>query len=114
MAVKKSPKSLKPLLTYVVTKNRKEALNLGRYLVNHKLAACVNIFPKITSIYRWQGKVESADEAVLIVKSDQKRRLDILKAVKKRHSYSVPCILFFEISGGNPDYLTWLNESVVK
>jgi periplasmic divalent cation tolerance protein len=112
MAVKKSPKSQKPLLAYVVTKNRKEALILGRHLVNQKITACVNIIPKMTSIYRWQGKVESSNESVLIVKSNQKRRSDILKEVKRLHSYSVPCILFIEISGGNPDYLSWLDECV--
>lgn len=112
MNAKKRSKSTKSNFVYVTTKNRTEALTIGKHLVESGLAACVNIIPNMTSIYRWQGKLEKAQESILIIKSTKANRQAILKSVKKLHSYSTPCILFLEISGGDRDYLTWLKQSV--
>lgn len=87
---------------------------MGNLLVENRLAACVNIIPSMSSIYRWEKKVECASEAILIVKTTHTQKNRLLIEVKKLHSYSMPCVLFFEVSGGNPDYLDWVNHSVGK
>lgn len=95
---------------YLTTRDRDEALRLGQALVEERLAACVNILPAMTSIYWWQGALETAHEAVLIAKT----RADLLPAltarVKALHSYDTPCVLALPILEGNPDYLAWLGR----
>ncbi len=112
MMAKKRTKLKKIILAYVTTKNKKEALTIGETLVKKQLAACINIIPLMISSYRWQGKIERGNEAVLIIKTLRSKRKAIIKEVKRLHSYSVPCILFLNIDGGNPDYMGWLNQEV--
>lgn len=108
MAAKKRVKLEKVTLAYVTTKDKSEALAIGKVLVEKRLAACVNIIPSMVSSYRWEGKVERAKESILLVKSVKSKKGAIIKEVKKLHSYRVPCILFFNSEGGNPDYIKWL------
>lgn len=101
-------------LGYITTKNKSEALAIGRALVEKKLVACANVLPEMDSVYRWEGKVESAQEAVLIVKTTGKLREKVVTFVKALHSYEVPCIVFYDLHGGNKDYLKWIASSVVS
>ncbi len=99
---------------YVTTKDRRQAITIGRALVQEKLAACVNIIDKMHAIYRWQGKIEEADEAVLIVKTAAP-----IAAVRDRirdlHSYTCPCIAAIDITDGAADYLDWIvRESTIS
>jgi periplasmic divalent cation tolerance protein len=73
-------------------------------------AACVNIIPKISSQYWWQGKIEKADELMLIVKTRAILLDELIALVKQNHPYSVPEIIALPIIGGNPDYLSWLDS----
>ncbi len=98
---------------YITAKNKDEALAIGRALVEKKLVACANVLPQMESIYRWEGKVESAHEAVLVVKTIAKMRDKVATFVKALHSYEVPCIVFYDIHGGNKDYLKWIHASVL-
>lgn len=95
-------------LVYITAQNKAQAEQIGRALVERELAACVNILDGMTSIYRWEGKIERAEEVVLIAKTDEARAEAVVAAVKELHSYSVPCALVLPILGGNPDYLAWL------
>ena len=98
------------VFAYVTAGSRDEAARIGRALVEERLAACVNILPGMTSIYRWQGAVESAEELVVIAKT-RAGMLDRLTArVKELHSYEVPCVVGVPVDGGNPDYLRWLAD----
>ncbi len=97
---------------YIVTRDAPEARQLGRLLVEEKLAACVNILPQMESFYWWEGKVESGEEAVLIAKTEKKKEKALIERVRKSHSYSCPCVLSLPVQGGNPAYLQWLAESV--
>jgi len=97
-------------MDYITTKDKKQAITIGKALMKKKLAACVNIIPSMYSSFRWQGKILNASEAILIVKSIESKKEGILKEVKRLHSYSVPCILFVDIQSGNPDYIQWLHE----
>ena len=95
---------------YVTTGSDDEARRIGRTLVEEKLAACSNIVP-IKSIYRWQDKIEEADEVAMFIKTRSELADRVIDRVKELHSYEVPCIVTFPIEKGNPDYLKWIGES---
>ena len=95
---------------YVTAPSRDEAIAIGRAMVGERLAACANVLDATTSIYHWQGQVEEDAEAVLILKT----RKDLVAAATDRiraaHSYDVPCVVVWDIVGGNPAYLDWIGS----
>lgn len=93
---------------YVTVATRDEALNIGRTVVEERLAACANVIDGMASVYWWQGKVETTTEAVLILKSRAPLIERLTARVKALHSYSVPCVAALPIEAGNPDYLRWI------
>ena len=80
-------------------------------LVSGKYAACVNIVPGLTSMYRWKGDICRDDELLLIIKSRKRLFDDICSRIKELHPYEVPEILSCDISGGSESYLQWLADS---
>ena len=84
---------------------------LAATLVEERLAACVNILPAMRSIYRWQGKVEKADERQLLIKTSLGRMPALEKRVKELHPYDVPEFLAVMIDRTADDYLSWLTDS---
>ena len=92
--------------------NKKEAAKIAKALVKNRLAACVNIIGGLRSIFSWQGKIEDAQEALLIVKSRKEKFNKIAKLVKSMHSYDVPEIIALAIIGGFKPYLKWIDESL--
>jgi periplasmic divalent cation tolerance protein len=90
-----------------------EARRIGSALVRKKLAACVNIvLGPVQSIYRWKGKVESAREVLMVIKTTQVRLAGLESEVKRLHSYEVPEFLVVSIAAGSRGYLAWLGESI--
>ena len=96
------------LLAYITASNAEEARHIGKILVEERLAACVNVLPHMESWYWWEGKMEGAQEAVLIAKTRAELREALQRRVLQLHSYSCPCVVFLPIVGGNPAYLDWI------
>jgi periplasmic divalent cation tolerance protein len=90
--------------------SRDEAKQLARTLVEESLAACATMIPGAHSIYRWQGKVEEADETLLLIKTTAER-IDALEIrLKELHSYQTPELLTLRVESGSHAYLQWLVE----
>jgi periplasmic divalent cation tolerance protein len=85
-----------------------EAERAGRTLVERRLCACVNILPGMVSLYWWQGKVERAEEVVMITKTRATLAEAVRAAVKAMHSYTTPAILVLPVEDIDPDYRAWL------
>jgi periplasmic divalent cation tolerance protein len=95
-------------LVYITAADADQALSIGRALVEERLAACANILPGMRSIYRWEGAVDEAAEAVLIVKTRAAQVEAITARVRALHSYRLPCVVAIPLLGGDPEYLAWL------
>lgn len=100
-------------LVYITAGSVEEATRIGRALVEARLAACVNILPGMRSIYRWQGAIETAEEAVLIAKTRAPLVTPLVARVQELHSYDMPCAVSLPILDGSPAYLRWLAEETV-
>jgi periplasmic divalent cation tolerance protein len=92
--------------------SEEEARTIAHHLIERRLAACVNIVPQVESIYRWQGKVESSPEWLLVIKTTAERFPAVKDAIRVLHSYELPECIAINIEDGAPDYLEWIEHSV--
>ncbi|MFC2019988.1 divalent-cation tolerance protein CutA [Chloroflexota bacterium] len=90
-----------------------EAERISRALLEGKQVACVNNMPGVSSLFWWQGSLDSSQENLLIAKTRATRLPEIIRLVEEIHSYDVPEIIALPIIGGNQDYLDWI-DSIVK
>ena len=96
------------VFVYVTFPDQASALKVAEHLVTAKLAACVNLSAPITSVYEWQGKLETGAEIAVLIKTRRALADEVIAAARPLHPYSVPCFLILPIEGGSEDYLGWV------
>lgn len=97
-------------VAYVTTPNEEVAKNISRGLITNKLAACINLIPKITSIYMWKGEVTEDSEVLMMIKTKTSKIEELTEFVKKNHPYEVCEVISLPIQNGNSAYLKWIDE----
>jgi len=115
--------TLNTLLSYIATLGRvmvaviystigsiQDARRIAHTLVEEQLVACVNIIPKIESVYKWKGKIENDEEVVIIAKTTDKNVKKTIQKIKSLHSYELPDIIVLPIIGGLKDYLEYITN----
>ena len=95
---------------YMTAGSVEEAKSIGQILVGQNLAACVNLLENMTSIYKWEEKLEESQEVIMIAKTRKTLMPKLIETVNSLHSYDCPCILELPIQGGNPDFLSWIES----
>jgi periplasmic divalent cation tolerance protein len=99
------------VLAFCTFPDAETARKIVRALVEDKLAACGNVLPLIHSIYRWQGKIEAADETLGIFKLPSTRYAEFEARLRSLHPYDVPEIICCPVERGLPEYLRWVSDS---
>lgn len=94
------------------TATRSEAERIADLLVGSRLAACVQVAGPVTSLYRWEGRIESAEEWSCVIKTSADRYREVEAAILSAHRYDVPEIVAVAVVGGNPAYLRWIETEV--
>ncbi|CCO24890.1 divalent-cation tolerance protein CutA [Maridesulfovibrio hydrothermalis] len=97
-------------LVYITAGDAQEAREIGAELVMRHLAACVNIFDKMESMYWWEGEIKTASEVVLIAKTSPELVGKLTEAVKNLHSYDCPCVVALESKEGNEEFFKWVHS----
>ena len=97
------------IIVLITAGSEEEAHRIAESLVKGKKAACVNIVPRVDSLFWWEGKLDSARESLLLIKTKASLFPEIVELVKRTHSYEVPEIIALPIIGGSEDYLKWLD-----
>lgn len=99
------------LVIFCTCPDLKSGERIGTAVVEERLAACVNLLPGLSSIYRWQGQVKREPECLLLIKTSADRYETLQKRLRALHPYEVPEIIALPIRRGDPDYLAWINEN---
>lgn len=101
-----------PILILSTCENREQGERIARALVSERLAACINIVPGVTSVYRWKGQVETASEHLLVIKTTVEQAQAAEERAAELHSYETPEWIRIPIEGGSERYLSWVVSSV--
>ena len=94
----------------LVTAPISEAQKLASRIVEHRLAACVNLIPKVESFYRWEQKVQTSEESILMIKTTQAKLDQLVEFITAEHSYELPEIIALPVTEGLPEYVNWILE----
>ncbi len=99
------------VVAMTTTNSSREARSLAELLVREKLAACVQIIPKIESVYQWEGRIHDDQEYLLLIKTLEHRTGEIKKMLDKHHSYEVPEFLVLPVIDGMDEYFKWMKTN---
>jgi periplasmic divalent cation tolerance protein len=105
---------METILVISTLPDHEQAQKLAQSLVHQQLAACVNILPSATSVYRWQGQVETASETIILIKTTMARYPDLETAIKAQHPYELPEIIAVPVSTGLAAYLDWVQAETTS
>ena len=100
------------IVLFITTATTNEAQRISKVLLEQKKVACVNIVPRVSSLFWWENKLDSAHESLLIVKTKASLLNEVVGLVREIHSYDIPEIIALPIVGGNKDYLEWIRKEV--
>jgi periplasmic divalent cation tolerance protein len=98
------------IVTFCTCPNKDSAEKIARQLVTDGLAGCVNIIPSLTSVYLWEGKIESADECLLLIKSAPEAYQKIEASIIAEHPYDLPEIIALPTAAAYPEYVNWIHS----
>jgi periplasmic divalent cation tolerance protein len=104
---------MNPMLVITNAPDRAVAEKIARALVEQKLAACVNMLAACSSVYRWQGKIETAEEIPLLIKTRAEIFPEVEAAIRQLHPYELPEIVGIPLAHGSSEYLAWINAATV-
>jgi len=102
-------KSRDYIVVLVTASSAQEADRIASVLLESKVAACVNITGQIRSLFWWEGKIDQAQEMLLVIKTKEVLLEEVIRLVRENHSYDVPEVIALPIVGGNPAYLEWID-----
>lgn len=108
MGTQPTPESV--YLTLCTCPDAQTAQSLAQTLVAERLAACVNIMPGVVSVYRWQAKIETDTEVLLIIKTTERQVAALAARIETLHPYDVPEVISHPITAGNKNYLDWVRQ----
>lgn len=101
-------------LVYITASNREEAEKLARAILSERLAACVNIYDGVRSLYLWEGTLESSREAAMVVKTRSSLVSELARKIREIHSYELPCILSIPANYVDEDYGKWISRETFR
>ena len=101
-------------LVYVTVKDEDEGLSIAQKVIEKRLAACANLYPKIKSVFNYQNQTQTQDEAVLLLKTTVQAYDELERFIIEVHSYDDPCVLKLPIEGGAADFMSWIKNTVVN
>jgi len=104
------PRPFSHCLVYVTAADAQEAQEIGRAMVEARLAACANVLPGMVPIFRWEGEIGEGSESVVILKTTESRVDALIAAVEAMHSYDCPCAVVLPIVGGSRAFLDWISQ----
>jgi periplasmic divalent cation tolerance protein len=100
------------VVIFITTAAGEEAHTIANILLQHRKVACVNIIAGVSSLFWWNGKIDAAEESLLVAKTTASHIDDFVRLVKESHGYDIPEVIAFPIVGGNLDYLEWMDREV--
>lgn len=101
------------IVVFITVKEPEEAQKIAKALLKQRQAACINIVAEVDSQFWWKDKLDAAKESLLIVKTKETLLSDLIKSVRKIHSYTIPEIIAVPIVGGNREYLEWIDSETI-
>ncbi len=100
------------IVLFITTATTNEAQRISKVLLEQRKVACVNIVPRVNSLFWWENKLDLAHESLLIVKTKASLLNEVIRVIREIHSYDIPEIIALPIVGGNQDYLEWIGKEV--
>ncbi|MDJ1258044.1 MAG: divalent-cation tolerance protein CutA [Candidatus Midichloria sp.] len=103
-----SLESNKLAMFYTTLSSKEEATFIARKIIENQMPVCINIINNVSSIYKWEGKLENCDEVIMLVKTLEVHSDKVCKIIKDCHPYSVPCLISFNVESHNVGFNNWL------